>query len=111
MKNLDLEKVIDIAFDVDQKFYGPKPNDGMMRYLRGEVNELVESVHASDAGNISERFNAAQEFGDVLFCLVSFAKQNNIDIKYALMLTITKIQERIKHGVEPNGKRKKASNT
>jgi len=102
MKNLNLEEVIDVAFKVDQKFYGPKPNDGMMRYLQGEVAELVESVRLAN-DSTDEAFNAVQEFGDVLFCLVSFAKQNNIDIKYALMLTVTKIQERIKHGVSPNG--------
>lgn len=106
MKNLSLEEVIDVAFSVDQQFYGRKPNDGMMRYLKGEVDELIESVNLCEI-DPREKLNAAQEFGDVLFCLVSFAKQNDIDIKYALMLTVTKIQERIKHGVDPNGKRKK----
>ena len=106
MKNLSLEDVIEMAFKVDQNYYGPKANEGMLRYLKGEIQELEESTLASDDGDTEEAFNGVQEFGDVLFCLVSFAKQNNIDIKYALMLTVTKIQERIKHGVDPNGKRK-----
>jgi len=100
MRDLDLNDVINIAYGVDQKFYGKKSNHNMTKYLAEEVNELAEAVNLNSSYP-GHKFEVLQEFGDVLFCLVSFAKQNDIDIASALMLTITKIQERIKHGIDP----------
>lgn len=96
MKKLTLEELINIAYDVDKKFYGEKDPFDLIDKLKEEADELKIALTQDD-------FEASKELGDVLFCLISLAKQNNICIQSALMLTVTKIQERIKHGVK-NGR-------
>lgn len=96
MKKLTLEQLFNIAYDVDKKFYGEKNSFHLSEKLKEEVDEFKVAL-------TQDSFEASKELGDMLFCLISLAKQNNIDIERALMLTITKIQERIKHGVS-NGR-------
>ena len=96
MKFEELER---IAKSVDSTLYGEIRTEDLFTYLLEEVEELREASKFLDAHEDSAwmKLNQIEEFGDVLFCLVAFARQKDIDITHALSLTIVKLQDRIKN--------------
>lgn len=90
---MTFEDLVQLAEKTDGYLYGDVDNDTLIHYLREEVDELQD---ASRPIGVSQRFNQIEELGDVLFCLVAYARQNNIDINHALSLTVCKLQDRIK---------------
>lgn len=98
-KKLNLEDLIKIADEVDDTLYGDKSNETLFKHLREEVDELEKELNPGTCVSTEERFEQLKELGDVLFCLVSIARQNGMDMSHALSLTITKLQERIKFNI------------
>lgn len=91
--NLKFEDLRVIAEQVDKDLFGEVRNENLLLYLEEEVNELKQENMAPGK---DQRFNQVEEFGDIIFCLVAYARQNEIDINHALSLTICKLQDRIK---------------
>lgn len=91
--NLKFEDLELLAKSLDAKLYGDIGNKSLFIYLEEELEELKQRNYPND---IKEKLNQVEEFGDVLFCLVAYARQNNININYALAITICKLQDRIK---------------
>lgn len=92
MKNT-FEELLFLAKNIDASLYGNIRKEDLFKYLQDEIEELKQ-INMPDG--IYQRFNQIEEFGDVLFCLIAFAKQNDIDINHALSLTICKLQDRLK---------------
>ena len=105
MKELNLNELVKIADDVDSVLYGEKSNDDLFRHLLEEIDELKEEtdnvkVWKDDNHFYTKcRFEQLKELGDVLFCIISIARQNKLDMAHALSLTLTKLQERIKFNI------------
>lgn len=95
--NLNFEELVVIAENLDADLYGNVGNENLFVYLEEEINELKQKDVPS---GIYQKFNQAEELGDVLFCLIAFARQNNININESLSLTICKLQDRIKRKKE-----------
>ena len=91
--NIKFEELELLAKSLDVELYGDIGNGALFKYLEEELEELREQNSADSA---DEKLNQIEEFGDVLFCLIAYARQNNIDINYALAITICKLQDRIK---------------
>ena len=102
---LNLDELIKIADDVDDTLYGDKSNEDLFKHLIEELNELKDATGAVEVWKDNPtfytkcKFEQLKEFGDVLFCIVSIARQNKMDPAHALSLTITKLQERIKFNI------------
>jgi len=96
MTTLNLNDLTVIADEVDEKLYGKKSNETLFKHLLEEIDELLKELNrvGPDA-----KFEQLKEFGDVLFCIVSIARQNELDMAHGLSLTITKLQERIKFNI------------
>ncbi|MBY0347209.1 MAG: nucleoside triphosphate pyrophosphohydrolase [Hydrotalea flava] len=77
------EKVKQVGFDWQQK-------EEVWDKVTDETNELLEAVALNDAKHIEE------EFGDVLFSLVNFARFLNVDPETALEKTNKKFIRRFK---------------
>lgn len=101
MKNeLDLNDLVGIVKEIDEKLYGTKTNEILVGNLRKEITELAAELNDEKNPETKKRFEQLKELGDVLFCIISLANQNNLNIPYALSLTLTKLQERIKFGYD-----------
>jgi len=98
---MTFEQSAELALSVDLAQHGEKDCITLMKHLRNEVEELDEAFNHSSAPSEAEfNFNIEKEFGDVLFVMVSLAAKCQIDMTQALNLTITKLQERLKHGIK-----------
>jgi len=88
---------------IDQNYHGSKSNEDILKHLKLEVEELVDASKnlkiTKSIDNIKARAEEIKEFGDVLYCLLCYANNNDIDPNYALLLTITKLMERKKYNV------------
>lgn len=91
--NLKFEELLFLAENLDVGLYGDVGNDDLFKYLEDEIDELKQKNLPK---GIYQKFNQIEEFGDVLFCLVAYARQNKININHALSLTICKLQDRLK---------------
>lgn len=99
--NSTLEEIFTVADEIDEKLYGPKEKIRLLTHLVEEAKELLEAATIAEAHpSPSNKLDELKEFGDVLFCLVSCQRQYDWDMREALALTITKLQERLKYGVE-----------
>ena len=99
LMNLKFEELLFLAEHLDIDLYGDVGNDNLFKYLEDEIEELKQKNLSK---GIYQKFNQIEEFGDVLFCLIAYARQNNIDINHALSLTVCKLQDRFKR--QNNGK-------
>lgn len=101
---MDLEELIQIAHEVDANLYGEVRTDDLLHYLLGEIEELRDASNSLEKEGYDNnvRLNQIEEFGDVLFCLMAFARQKDIDVQQALSLTLIKLKDRLKH--KQNGK-------
>lgn len=73
---------------IDGEIFGPeKSMEGFADVLRDEVEELLTK---------SDDLNEVEEFGDVLFCLASYARVRAIDPVAALQTTLIKLRDRVK---------------
>jgi NTP pyrophosphatase (non-canonical NTP hydrolase) len=93
--NLKFEDLELLAKSLDAELYGDIGNESLFVYLEEELAELKQRNYPN---SIEEKLNQVEEFGDVMFCLIAYARQNNIDVNYALAITICKLQDRIKRG-------------
>ncbi len=93
--NIKFEELELLAKSLDAELYGDVGNEALFRYLEEEIDELGQQNYPETT---KEKLNQVEELGDVLFCLVAYARQNNIDMKHALAITICKLQDRIKRG-------------
>jgi len=93
--NIKFEELELLAKSLDAELYGNIGNRALFEYLDEEIEELRQR---NCPNTTKEKLNQVEEFGDVLFCLVAYARQNNININYALAITICKLQDRIKRG-------------
>jgi uncharacterized protein YabN with tetrapyrrole methylase and pyrophosphatase domain len=93
--NLKFEELELLAKSLDAELYGDIGNRALFEYLEEELEELKQRNCPTI---IEHKLNQVEEFGDVLFCIIAYARQNNIDMKYALAMTICKLQDRIKRG-------------
>ena len=98
-KELNINDLTKIAGDVDRTLYGTKTNEHLLKHLRQEINELEDELDDNIETSTKQHFEQLKELGDVLFCVLSLADQNNLDAGHALSLTITKLQERIKFNI------------
>jgi len=73
--------------------------DDVLDKVSEELDELRSAVSAGDATHVRE------EFGDLLFSLVNYARRSGIDAENALRLTIDKFRDRF-HYVERELKKK-----
>lgn len=88
-----------MADAVDEELYGTKSNETLFKHLFEEIDELKKELADGVCTDATIRFEQLKELGDVLFCIVSIARQNKLDMAHALSLTITKLQERIKFNI------------
>jgi len=93
--SIKFEELELLAKSLDVDLYGDIGNEALFKYLEEELEELKERNCVNDE---EEKLNQIEEFGDVLFCLIAYARQNDININYALAITICKLQDRIKRG-------------
>jgi NTP pyrophosphatase (non-canonical NTP hydrolase) len=91
--NIKFEELELLAKSLDADLYGNIGNEALFKYLEEELEELKQQ---NNVNSVDEKLNRIEEFGDVLFCLIAYARQNNININYALAITICKLQDRIK---------------
>lgn len=103
---LNLNDLVKIADEVDKTLYGIKSNESLFKHLLEETEELKDKMNSgfcvetpNRTTNSEDKFEQLKELGDVLFCIVSIARQNDLDLAHALSLTITKLQERIKFNI------------
>ncbi len=101
---LNLKNIVELAQYTAMDVWGPRDPIKLIEKLREEIDELEEAITEIDINNLEatpslKKLNVLKELGDVLFCLVRFADQLNIDPMHALTLTIVKIQERDKFDV------------
>lgn len=85
---IDMEDVLKELQYIDEKLYGKIKN--MHRFPLVFKEEMDELFAAPD------RINEIEEFGDVMFCLASYARVRNIDIKQAVLISAVKMRERLK---------------
>lgn len=90
---MTFEELAQLAEATDGYLFGDVSNVELIHYLREEIDELEQ---VGQPATIGERFHQIEEFGDVLFCLVAYARQNKIDISQALSLTVCKLHDRVK---------------
>ena len=95
----NLDDFAKMADSVDEELYGTKSNEVLFKHLHEEIDELKKELDAGVCADAEARFEQLKELGDVLFCIVSIARQNQMDMAHALSLTITKLQERIKFNI------------
>jgi NTP pyrophosphatase (non-canonical NTP hydrolase) len=99
MKNeLNINDLVEVVRKIDMKLYGIKNNEVLLTNLREEITELAAELDDEPQPTTERKFEQLKELGDVLFCIISLANQNNLDLPHALSLTLTKLQERIKFG-------------
>jgi uncharacterized protein YabN with tetrapyrrole methylase and pyrophosphatase domain len=91
--NIKFEELELLAKSLDAELYGDIGNKSLFVYLEEELEELKQRNYPN---GVKEKLNQIEEFGDVVFCLIAYARQNNIDIKHALAITICKLQDRVK---------------
>ena len=96
---ISLDDLIKIADRVDYGLYGDKINETLFKHLSEEIEELKMELAGDVCAEPEIRFKQLKELGDVLFCIISIARTNELDINQALSLTITKLQERIKFNI------------
>lgn len=99
MKELNLQDLIKIADEIDATLFGKKSNEVLFKHLHEEVEEFNAELNSEAETETQKKLEQLKEFGDVLFCIISIARQNDLSITHALSLTITKLQERIKFNI------------
>lgn len=94
---MDFKELTNVAFQIDADLFGEVRTCDLLKYLVGEVDELRDaSVSLDNEYDSTTRFNQIEEYGDVLFCMLAFARQKDIDINLALSLTLCKLRDRLK---------------
>ncbi len=69
--------------------------DGVTDKIKEEITELEHEVHAFDGSDTAKR-KVEDEFGDVLFSLVNYARKLGVDPEQALMRTNRKFDKRFR---------------
>ena len=94
---MKFEELIKIAYQIDADLFGEIRTSDLLKYLTGEVEELKEADQKLQIGyDHTTRFNQIEELGDITFCILAYARQQDIDINQALSLTLTKLRDRLK---------------
>lgn len=98
---LTFEDITKLAQNTAMDIWGTREPKKLLEKLREEVGELEEALLDIDLDDKDPlaKINVLKEFGDVMFCLMRFADQLNIDPADALAMTVVKIQERDKFNV------------